>query len=179
MKKKLITLGATALALVSPLSAATAFAEGGTTKTDAGDNSAVVKYSVDESFSWAIHPDVSFEKNAGAKSSRVVENQAVQIKTAILQEGHTLKITIKGDGANDAFSIKNGAGSNVLNYAVNNGDKDFAVGDEVLSCEAGAEAPSASLKFTLTTTSKAQEVAGNYSGHVIYTAGIEGTAVQS
>lgn len=172
-KEKIFAISATALALAGSLGGVTALAEG-TTATGSADPTELgtnVKYEVDQTYEWSIHPEIDFGKNAGV--SKTVDKAAnkVSVTKNVLAEGNKLHIVVKGSGTSDAFTINNGK-SEVLSYAINDGAADLAVGGTVLDVEAGTNTGEKALKFTLSTAKRAAEIAGKYSGTVTYTASV-------
>lgn len=72
-----------------------------------------------------------------------------------------------------AFSIKNGVkGTEVLGYAVQSGTDPVAVNGTVLDVSAGTNEGSTDMKFTLSTTNKTAEVAGQYDGTITYSSSV-------
>ena len=161
-KNKIFALGATALTLAGSMGGVTAMAADDTKDTE-------VKYQVEESYDWSIHSEIDFGKNAGSKSSVEKENNAVKVTKNVLLEGNKLKISVKGSGTSNAFSITNGK-TEVLSYKINDGASDLAVGGTVLEVNAGTNVGSKALKFTLATANREAEIAGSYTGTVTYTA---------
>lgn len=137
----------------------------------ADSKSTEVKYQVEEAYEWSIHPEINFGKNAGSNTSVQSSGNLIKVTKNVVTEDHKLRITVSGSGKDNVFSISNGK-SEILNYTVNNGSKDLNPGDSVIELDAGTNDGIASLSFTLNTTKKAAEVAGNYSGQVTYTASI-------
>lgn len=142
--------------------------------TSAQDTTAstTVKYEVTEGYTWSIHSEIDFGKNAGANSKTVEKTgNTVSVSKNIIPDGKTLKITVKGSGENGEYQIKNG--NTILNYTIKTDSTEIATGGNVLSVAAGTNADSKALTFTLTTGKGTAEVAGNYTGTVTYTASIE------
>lgn len=164
-KEKIFAISATALTLAGSLGGVTAFA------ADEPENEIEVKYQVEQTYEWTIHPEIDFGKNVGSKSSKEVANQHVEVTKNVLEEGKKLHIVVKGSGADDAFSITNG-GNEVLSYTINDGAADLAVGGTVLDVLAGTNTGDKALKFTLTTANRDAELAGSYTGTVTYTASV-------
>lgn len=168
MKKKLFTLGATALMLVSPLAGSVAFAQ------DEPTQQTTLTYKVDEHFTWTIHDAVDFGSNKGINKTSVVNKKSVAVTSSTLAEGHVLHISVAGSGTGGAFEIKNGAnGTEKLNYTIADSSAAIVSGGDVLTVASGANKGSKELTFTLSTTTKAAEVAGTYTGTVTYTASIK------
>ena len=83
-----------------------------------------------------------------------------------------MNIKVAGSGDAGAFTITNG-GAEVLTYHANNGGaEDIAVNGDVLNVNAGTNTGETTMKFTLDTTTKAAEVAGQYNGTLTYTTSI-------
>lgn len=168
MKKKLFALGASALMLASQVGGIVALAADDTKTTN-------LTYKVDEAYTWSIHAAVDFGSNAGVNKTVAKNSNTVAVTKCVLAEGHVLHISIKGSGASNAFTINNGK-TEILNYtAVSSaiGTSVLTAGADVLTNASGAANQSTNMTFTLSTTTKAQEVAGTYSGTVTYTAAIK------
>ena len=179
-KNNAILAGVAAVALAAamvPAAMAAAAIEGTSTQPTTGQ--AVVKYKVTEGYTWSIHSDIDFGANKGANSTKVeVKSEAntVSVSKNVIAPGNHLVITVRGDGADSAFTIANKTSAETtLGYAVSKKDatSPLAVNGEVLSLEAGMNVGSQILDFTLTTGSGTAEVAGEYEGHVVYTAAVK------
>lgn len=169
--KKLLLAGATVLAtVVAPTM--NVFAQEVTGTTDPTSATTDVKYLVEDSYKWSIHPEIDFGKNAGINQHVAKEGNKVQVTENIIPEGKKLNIKVAGSGEEGAFTITNG-GSEVLTYHANNGGaEDIAVNGDVLNVNSGTNTGETTMKFTLDTTTKAAEVAGHYNGTLTYTASI-------
>ena len=169
--KNLLLAGATALAtVVAPTM--NVFAQDVTGTTDPTSATTDVKYLVEDSYKWAIHPEIDFGKNAGINQHVAKEGNKVEVTENIIQEGKKLNIKVAGSGDAGAFTITNG-GTEVLAYHANNGGaEDIAVNGDVLNVNSGTNTGETTMKFTLDTTTKAAEVAGHYNGTLTYTASI-------
>ena len=169
--KNLLLAGATALAtVVAPTM--NVFAQDVTGTTDPTSATTDVKYLVEDSYKWSIHPEIDFGKNAGINHHVAKEGNNVQVTENIIPEGKKLNIKVAGSGDAGAFTITNG-GTEVLAYHANNGgDEDIAVNGDVLNVNSGTNTGATTMKFTLDTTTKAAEVAGHYNGTLTYTASI-------
>ena len=169
--KNLLLAGATALAtVVAPTM--NVFAQEVTGTTEPTSGSADVKYWVEDSYKWSIHPEIDFGKNAGINQHVAKEGNNVQVTENIIPEGKKLNIKVAGSGDAGAFTITNG-GTEVLAYHANNGGaEDIAVNGDVLNVNSGTNTGETTMKFTLDTTTKAAEVAGHYNGTLTYTASI-------
>ena len=168
MKKKLFAVGASALMLASQVGGVVALAADDTQSTN-------LTYKVDETYTWSIHSAVDFGSNAGVNKTVVKDSNKVEVTKCVLAEGHVLHISVKGSGTSNAFTINN-SGTEILSYTVVSsaiGTNALAAGADVLTNTSGSANQSTSMTFTLATTSKAQEVAGTYSGTVTYTAAIK------
>lgn len=169
--KNLLLAGATALAtVVAPTM--NVFAQEVTGTTEPTSATTNVKYLVEDSYKWSIHPEIDFGKNAGINQHVAKEGNKVEVTENIIQEGKKLNIKVAGSGNEGAFTITNG-GTEVLAYHANNGGaEDIAVNGDVLNVNSGTNTGETTMKFTLDTTTKAAEVAGHYNGTLTYTASI-------
>lgn len=169
--KNLLLAGATALAtVVAPTM--NVFAQEVTGTTDPTSATTDVKYLVEDSYKWSIHPEIDFGKNAGINQHVAKEGNNVEVTENIIPEGKKLNIKVAGSGDAGAFTITNG-GTEVLAYHANNGgSEDIAVNGDVLNVNSGTNTGETTMKFTLDTTTKAAEVAGHYNGTLTYTASI-------
>lgn len=134
-------------------------------------------YQVGSHYTWEIHSDIDFGKDKGVK--QVVNGevkkgeQKVKVTENVIEEGKKLHITAAGSGTDGKFSIKNGVkGTEVLDYAVQSGTDPVAVNGTVLDVNAGTNEGSTDMKFTLSTTNKAAEVAGQYEGTITYSSSV-------
>ena len=169
--KNLLLAGATALAtVVAPTM--NVFAQEVTGTTEPTSATTDVKYLVEDSYKWSIHPEIDFVKNAGINQHVAKEGNNVEVTENIIPEGKKLNIKVAGSGDAGAFTITNG-GAEVLTYHANNGGaEDIAVNGDVLNVNSGTNTGETTMKFTLDTTTKAAEVAGHYNGTLTYTASI-------
>lgn len=169
--KKLLLAGATVLAtVVAPTM--NVFAQEVTGTTEPTSATTDVKYLVEDSYKWSIHPEIDFGKNAGINQHVAKEGNNVEVTENIIPEGKKLNIKVAGSGDAGAFTITNG-GTEVLAYHANNGGaEDIAVNGDVLNVNSGTNTGETTMKFTLDTTTKAAEVAGHYNGTLTYTASI-------
>lgn len=168
--RNLLLAGATVLAtLAAPMNV---FAQEVTGTTEPTSATTDVKYLVEDSYKWSIHPEIDFGKNAGINQHVAKEGNKVEVTENIIQEGKKLNIKVAGSGDAGAFTITNG-GTEVLAYHANNGGaEDIAVNGDVLNVNSGTNTGETTMKFTLDTTTKAAEVAGHYNGTLTYTASI-------
>lgn len=169
--KNLLLVGATVLAtVVAPTM--NVFAQEVTGTTEPTSATTDVKYLVEDSYKWSIHPEIDFGKNAGINQHVAKEGNNVEVTENIIPEGKKLNIKVAGSGDAGAFTITNG-GAEVLTYHANNGGaEDIAVNGDVLNVNSGTNTGETTMKFTLDTTTKAAEVAGHYNGTLTYTASI-------
>lgn len=169
--KNLLLAGATALAtVVAPTM--NVFAQEVTGTTEPTSATTDVKYLVEDSYKWSIHPEIDFGKNAGINQHVAKEGNKVEVTENIIPEGKKLNIKVAGSEDAGAFTITNG-GAEVLTYHANNGGaEDIAVNGDVLNVNSGTNTGETTMKFTLDTTTKAAEVAGHYNGTLTYTASI-------
>lgn len=169
--KNLLLAGATVLATVLAPTM-NVFAQEVTGTTEPTSVTTDVKYLVEDSYKWSIHPEIDFGKNAGINQHVAKEGNKVEVTENIIQEGKKLNIKVAGSGDAGAFTITNG-GTEVLAYHANNGGaEDIAVNGDVLNVNSGTNTGETTMKFTLDTTTKAAEVAGHYNGTLTYTASI-------
>lgn len=141
--------------------------------------STTLNYNVTKVYEWEIHTDISFGEDAGVNKTDVNgavtdgSDQKVKVTKNVIGEGEKLHITAAGSGTGGAFSIKNGdSGTEVLGYAVKSGTNAVDVNGTVLDVNAGTNEGSTKMDFKLSTTTKAAEVAGNYTGTITYTSSI-------
>lgn len=161
--KKVVAAGLSALMMMT--STTSVFA------AESGDKSANLNYQVSSEYEWIIHSAIDFGADAG--TSKTVDRTGNQVKVLknVIPEGKYLNISVKGSGANDAFTVDNG-GSEVLNYDVSDDNGAVGVNGNVLSVPAGTNTATQNMNFKLNTTKKSAEVAGQYKGQVIYNASI-------
>lgn len=180
IKNKLLTNGLCALTILSIFGSPIVHAEDETNNTTqvvpvgtAQDaKTTTLSYEVNESYEWSVHPAIDFGKNAGPNKTVNNKNNTISVTENVLCLGNKLIIKIKGSGHNDAFTITNG-GNQTLDYAVNDGSKNLAIGDTVMEVPAGTNTANKTLEFKLNTAKKNAEIAGSYNGTVTYTAEIE------
>lgn len=161
--KKVVAAGLSALMMMS--STTSVFA------AESGDKSANLNYQVSSSYDWIIHSSIDFGADAGVKHTVDRTGNQVKVLKNVIPEGKYLNISVKGSGANDAFTVDNG-GSEVLNYDVSDDNGAVGVNGNVLSVPAGTNTATQNMGFKLNTTKKSAEVAGQYNGRVIYNASV-------
>lgn len=173
MDKRLFALGAAAMMAAGGVSPVLAEETAKDTSKDT-----TLEYTVDETYEWSIHKGIDFGANAGVNQSIAKDTDkesgknTVAVTKNVLREGKKLHITLKGSGTGDAFTIDNG-GKEVLSYAVKGAAAgDIDVNGTVLDVASGTNTGSDTLTFTLSTTNKTAEVAGEYTGSVTYTAAV-------
>lgn len=118
-----------------------------------------------------IHSTIDFGADAGTNKTVNRTGNQVKVLKNVIPEGKYLNISVKGSGANDAFTVDNG-GSEVLNYDVSDDNGAVGVNGNVLSVPAGTNTATQNMNFKLNTTKKSAEVAGQYNGRVIYNASV-------
>ena len=144
----------------------------------ADSQSTTLKYEVTSHYTWEIHSEIDFGKNAGVSKTEVngtvkTGEQKVKVSENVIEEGQKLHITAAGSGAEGAFTIKNGdKGTEVLNYAVTSGDKAVGINGDVLDVLAGQNTGETAMGFKLSTTKNAAEKAGSYTGTITYSASV-------
>lgn len=161
--KKVVAAGLSALMMMS--STTSVFA------AESGSKSANLNYQVSSSYDWIIHSAIDFGADAGVKHTVDRTGNQVKVLKNVIPEGKYLNISVKGSGANDAFTVDNG-GSEVLNYDVSDDNGAVGVNGNVLSVPAGTNTATQNMNFKLNTTKKSAEVAGQYTGRVIYNASV-------
>lgn len=161
--KKIIAAGLSALMMMT--STTSVFA------AESGDKSTTLNYQVSSSYDWIIHSSIDFGADAGVGKTVDRTGNQVKVLKNVIPEGKYLNISVKGSGANDAFTVDNG-GSEVLNYDVSDDNGAVGVNGNVLSVPAGTNTATQNMDFKLNTTKKSAEVAGQYTGRVIYNASV-------
>lgn len=161
--KKIVAAGLSALMMMT--STTSVFA------AESGDKSTTLNYQVSSSYDWIIHSSIDFGADAGVKHTVDRTGNQVKVLKNVIPEGKYLNISVKGSGANDAFTVDNG-GSEVLNYDVSDDNGAVGVNGNVLSVPAGTNTATQNMGFKLNTTKKSAEVAGQYNGRVIYNASV-------
>lgn len=161
--KKVVAAGLSALMMMT--STTSVFA------AEAGEKSTTLNYQVSSSYDWIIHSSIDFGADAGVGKTVDRTGNQVKVLKNVIPEGKYLNISVKGSGANDAFTVDNG-GSEVLNYDVSDDNGAVGVNGNVLSVPAGTNTATQNMGFKLNTTKKSAEVAGQYNGRVIYNASV-------
>lgn len=161
--KKVVAAGLSALMMMT--STTSVFA------AESGDKSTTLNYQVSPSYDWIIHSSIDFGADAGVGKTVDRTGNQVKVLKNVIPEGKYLNISVKGSGANDAFTVDNG-GSEVLNYDVSDDNGAVGVNGNVLSVPAGTNTATQNMNFKLNTTKKSAEVAGQYTGQVIYNASV-------
>lgn len=174
LKNKLLSAGLAACMVVPmamPVCAEDANPVAGNTR------STTLNYTVNESYEWSIHTAIDFKKDKDTNKTEVEgkvtddTEQKVKVTHNVIGEGKKLHITARGNGTGDTFSIKTGK-STVLNYAVKSGNGNVVVNGTVLDVNAGTDIGSTDMTFILSTETKSAEIAGTYTGDIIYTASV-------
>lgn len=163
--KKVVAAGLSALMMMS--STTSVFAAETDSKTT------TLNYEVSSRYDWMIHSTIDFGADAGTNQTIDRNGNQVKVLKNVIPEGKYLNISVKGSGANDAFTVDNG-GSEVLNYDVSDDNGAVDVSGNVLSVPAGTNTATQNMNFKLNTKKGSAEVAGNYNGHVIYNAEVGG-----
>lgn len=161
--KQVIAAGLSALMML--FSTTSAFAAEPDSKTT------TLNYEVSSRYDWMIHSTIDFGADAGTNQTVDRNGNQVKVLKNVIPEGKYLNISVKGSGANDAFTVDNG-GSEVLNYDVSDDNGAVGVNGNVLSVPAGTNTATQNMGFKLNTTKKSAEVAGQYNGRVIYNASV-------
>ena len=161
--KQVIAAGLSALMMMSSITSV--FAAEPDSKTN------TLNYQVTSRYDWMIHSTIDFGADAGTNKTVDRNGNQVKVLKNVIPEGKYLNISVKGSGANDAFTVDNG-GSEVLNYDVSDDNGAVGVNGNVLSVPAGTNTATQNMNFKLNTTKKSAEVAGQYNGQVIYNASV-------
>ena len=161
--KKVVAAGLSALMMMSSITSVFAAEPDSKTTT--------LNYEVSSRYDWMIHSTIDFGEDAGANKTVDRTGNQVKVLKNVIPEGKYLNISVKGSGANDAFTVDNG-GSEVLNYDVSDDNGAVGVNGNVLSVPAGTNTATQNMGFKLNTTKKSAEVAGQYNGRVIYNASV-------
>ena len=161
--KQVIAAGLSALMMMC--SSTSVFAAEPDSKTN------TLNYQVTSRYDWMIHSAIDFGADAGVGKTVNRTGNQVKVLKNVIPEGKYLNISVKGSGANDAFTVDNG-GSEVLNYDVSDDAGAVGVNGNVLSVPAGTNTATQNMNFKLNTTKKSAEVAGQYNGRVIYNASV-------
>ena len=159
--KQVIAAGLSALMMMSSITSVFAAEPDSKTTT--------LNYEVSSRYDWMIHSTIDFGADAGVGKTVDRTGNQVKVLKNVIPEGKYLNISVKGSGANDAFTVDNG-GSEVLNYDVSDDNGAVGVNGNVLSVPAGTNTATQNMNFKLNTKKGSAEVAGNYNGHVIYNA---------
>ena len=130
-----------------------------------------LNYEVSSRYDWMIHSTIDFGADAGTNQTVDRNGNQVKVLKNVIPEGKFLNISVKGSGANDAFTVDNG-GSEVLNYDVSDDNGAVGVNENVLSVPAGTNTAVQNMNFKLNTKKGSAEVAGVYNGRVIYNASV-------
>ena len=161
--KKVVAAGLSALRMMSSITSVFAAEPDSKTTT--------LNYEVSSRYDWMIHSTIDFGEDAGTNKTVDRTGNQVKVLKNVIPEGKYLNISVKGSGANDAFTVDNG-GSEVLNYDVSDDNGAVGVNGNVLSVPAGTNTATQNMGFKLNTTKKSAEVAGQYNGRVIYNASV-------
>lgn len=161
--KKVVAAGLSALMMMSSITSVFAAEPDSKTTT--------LNYEVSSSYDWMIHSTIDFGEDAGTNKTVDRTGNQVKVLKNVIPEGKYLNISVKGSGADDAFTVDNG-GSEVLNYDVSDDNGAVGVNGNVLSVPAGTNTATQNMNFKLNTKKGSAEVAGVYNGRVIYNASV-------
>lgn len=161
--KKVVAAGLSALMMMSSITSVFAAEPDSKTTT--------LNYEVSSRYDWMIHSTIDFGEDAGTNKTVDRTGNQVKVLKNVIPEGKYLNISVKGSGANDAFTVDNG-GSEVLNYDVSDDNGTVGVNENVLSVPAGTNTAVQNMNFKLNTKKGSAEVAGVYNGRVIYNASV-------
>lgn len=172
LKEKVLS-AALAASMVVPMAMPVMAVDGTIDPTTATTN---VTYEVTQGYEWNIHTDINFGTDTAQQ-----QGGTVSVTKNVIPDGKKLEITVRGNGGGNqtedlqdkSFKVANG--STKLNYTVTKGEESIAIEGKVLDVPAGKATDSTTLTFNLTTNSGEEnesQVAGHYSGKLIYTASI-------
>ena len=166
--KKVVAAGLSALMMMT--STTSVFAKD---VKPAGDDSqsTTLNYEVGSHYQWEIHSDIDFGADAGANKTVDRTGNKVNVLENVIPEGKYLNISVKGNGADGAFTLNNGK-TEKLTYDVSDDAGDVAVNGNVLSVPSGTNTAVQNMNFKLNTKKATAEIAGNYDGKVIYNASV-------
>lgn len=166
--RKIIAAGLSALMMMS--STTSVFAKD---VKPAGDDSqsTTLNYEVGSHYQWEIHSDIDFGADAGANKTVDRTGNKVNVLENVIPEGKYLNISVKGNGADGAFTLNNGK-TEKLTYDVSDDAGNVAVNGNVLSVPSGTNTAVQNMNFKLNTKKATAEIAGNYDGKVIYNASV-------
>jgi len=166
--KKVVAAGLSALMMMT--STTSVFAKN---VKPAGDDSqsTTLNYEVGSHYQWEIHSDIDFGADAGANKTVDRTDNKVNVLENVIPEGKYLNISVKGNGADGAFTLNNGK-TEKLTYDVSDDAGDVAVNGNVLSVPSGTNTAVQNMNFKLNTKKATAEIAGNYDGKVIYNASV-------
>ena len=104
--------------------------------TSAQDTSAStdVKYGVTEGYTWSIHSEIDFGKDAGvnqtvSKPETNGSSNTVSVTKNVIPDGKKLNISVKGSGTNGEFEIANG--NTKLTYTISGNNSEITTGGTV------------------------------------------------
>lgn len=174
---KTLCAAAIAATMIATMGSSVWAAETTTTITGPTTNTGntTLTYEVAASYEWVVPSSITFE--AGSDADKTEKTSEVKVTKNVIAENKTLKITAKGDGSGDAFTIQNDA-QTPLTYSVKVDNTEIQPNDTVLTVASGTNAGTASLIFTLTkhSSGKNAEVPGTYKGTVTYTSTVVDTS---
>lgn len=166
--KKVVAAGLSALMMMT--STTSVFAKD--VKPAGNDSqSTTLNYEVGSHYQWEIHSDIDFGADAGANKTVDRTGNKVNVLENVIPEGKYLNISVKGNGADGAFTLNNGK-TEKLTYDVSDDAGDVAVNGNVLSVPSGTNTAVQNMNFKLNTKKATAEIAGNYDGKVIYNASV-------
>lgn len=155
--KKVVAAGLSALMMMS--STTSVFAKD--VKPAGNDSqSTTLNYEVGSHYQWEIHSDIDFGADAGANKTVDRTGNKVNVLENVIPEGKYLNISVKGNGADGAFTLNNGK-TEKLTYDVSDDAGDVAVNGNVLSVPSGTNTAVQNMNFKLNTKKATAEIAGN------------------
>lgn len=179
LKNKLLSAGLTAC-MVVPMTMPVCAKEVNPARNDS--QSTNLKYEVTSHYKWEIHSEVDFgdEEEFYGGISGNLDNKVIKVSENVIPEGTRLRITVNGDGDDHgAFEIRSRKGNGGIKFTYSVVSKvhptPFNPSDEVLSVPAGENEKTVEMGFVLYNVpfnNANALIAGNYLGHIIYTASI-------
>lgn len=180
LKNKLLSAGLTAC-MVVPMTMPVCANEVNPATNDSQNTT--LTYTVTSHYTWTIHSAIDFDKykEPGRVGIEVRSDENfIEVSENVIPEGTRLRITVNGDGDDHgAFEIRSRKGNGGIKFTYSVVSKvhptPFNPSDEVLSVPAGENEKTVEMGFVLYNVpfnNANALIAGNYLGHIIYTANI-------
>ncbi len=136
---------------------------------DVGDTT--VTYTVETSYNWIIPSTTQGESTMALDDT--TKTGTVGVTGVSIPADKKLVVTAKGDGTDDAFTMKLNTVEMPYTVKVGTSETALAVNGEVLSYVSGEDTgteKSVELKFDVAKAADVTYSAGTYTGHMIFTA---------